>query len=93
MAKKDKTKQLLEQHPDLTHSEQMKVVSHVQREDDEWLVNTLMLEGLDVPFRFKRKKRYRSLQGALVNITYYPETEIVAGMEFEYMKIVRIRQS
>lgn len=93
MAKKDKTKQLLEQHPGLTHSEQMKVVSHVQREDDEWLVNTLMLEGLDVPFRFKRKKRYRSLQGALVNITYYPETEIVAGMEFEYMKIVRIRQS
>ncbi|GGD50008.1 hypothetical protein [Lacimicrobium alkaliphilum] len=93
MAKKDKTKQLLEQHPDLTHSEQMKVVSHVQREDDEWLMNTLMLEGHDVPFRFKRKKRYRSLQGAQVNITYYPETEIVAGMEFEYMKIVRIRQS
>ncbi|ALS99536.1 hypothetical protein [Lacimicrobium alkaliphilum] len=93
MAKKDKTKQLLEQHPDLTHSEQMKVISHVQREDDEWLVNTLMLEGHDVPFRFKRKKRYRSLQGALVNITYYPETEIVAGMEFEYMKIVRICQS
>lgn len=93
MAKKDKTKQLLEQHPDLTHSEQMKVVSHVQREDDEWLVNTLMLEGHDVPFRFKRKKRYRSLQGTQVNITYYPQTEIVAGMEFEYMKIVRIRQS
>lgn len=93
MAKKDKTAQLLEQHPDLTHSEQMKVLSHVQREDDEWLVNTLMLEGYDVPFRFKRKKRYRSLQGARVNITYYPETEIVAGMEFEYMKIVRIRQS
>lgn len=93
MARKDKTRQLLEQHPDLTHSEQMKVVSHVQREEDEWLVNTLMLEGHDVPFRFKRKKRYRSLQGALVNITYYPETEIVAGMEFEYMKIVRIRQS
>ncbi|WP_088329865.1 hypothetical protein [Lacimicrobium sp. SS2-24] len=93
MAKKDKTKQLLEQHPNLTHSEQMKVISHVQREDDDWLVNTLMLEGHDVPFRFKRKKRYRSLQGARVNITYYSETEIVAGMEFEYMKIVRIRQS
>ncbi|MBN7818364.1 hypothetical protein KJY73_01480 [Bowmanella sp. Y26] len=85
--------QMLERHPNLTHSVDMKVRSHVQREEDDWLVNTLMLEGLDVPFKFRRKKRYRSLQGALINITYYPDTELVAGMEFEYMKIVRIRQS
>lgn len=85
--------QMLERHPNLTHSVDMKVLSHVQREDGDWLVNTLMLDGVDVPFKFRRKKRYRSLQGALINITYYPDTELVAGMEFEYMKIVRIRQS
>ncbi|GGO68521.1 hypothetical protein [Bowmanella pacifica] len=84
--------QMLERHPNLTHSVDMKVLSHVQREDGDWLVNTLMLDGVDVPFKFRRKKRYRSLQGALINITYYPDTELVAGMEFEYMKIVRIRQ-
>ncbi|GAA0342175.1 hypothetical protein GCM10009092_03420 [Bowmanella denitrificans] len=94
MSKANKAvQQMLQRHPDLVHSQDMKVRSHVQREEDEWLVNTLMLEGQDVPFKFRRKKRYRSLQGARINITYYPDTEVVAGLEFEYMKIVRIRQS
>lgn len=84
-------KKLVETHQQLVHSEGVKVVSHVQREDDDWILHTLMLEGIDVPFKYKRKKRYRSLKGARVNLTYYPESETVAGMEFEYMKVVRIR--
>lgn len=52
-----------------------------------------MLEGCTVPFKYKRKKRYRSLQGAQVNLTYYPEVETVAGIDFEQMKVVRIRRS
>ncbi|MDF2178348.1 hypothetical protein P2G88_08800 [Aliiglaciecola sp. CAU 1673] len=88
-----KIKKLLEKHPNLVHSEQMKVASHVQREEDDWFVNTIMLEDVDVPFKFRRKKPYKSLKGALVNVTYYPQTEQVAGIDFEYMKVVRIRQS
>jgi len=82
---------LLTQHKQLTHSENLKVVSHVQREDGEWRLNTLMIEGYDVPFKFKRQKAYRSLKGARVNLTYYPISEEIAGIEFEYMKVVRIK--
>lgn len=84
---------LLSQHQQLTHSENLKVVSHVQREDGDWLLNTLMLEGCEVPFKFKRKKAYRSLKGARVNLTYYPVNEDIAGMQFESMKVVRIKVS
>ena len=87
------TKKLLEQHAGLTHSEDRKVRSHVQREDDDWIMHTLMLEGVDVPFKFRRKKRYKNLQGARVNLTYYPGVETVAGIEFEVMKVVRLRTS
>jgi hypothetical protein len=52
-----------------------------------------MLDGYDVPFKYRRKKKYRSLQGARVNLTYYPQIERVAGMDIEVMKVVRIRQS
>ncbi|REL36192.1 hypothetical protein [Thalassotalea euphylliae] len=83
--------QLLDQHNKLVHSESLKVISHVQREDDDWIVNTLMLDNIDVPFKYKRKKQYRSLQGQRVNITYYPSTETVAGFEMEVMNIVRIK--
>lgn len=82
---------LLTRHRKLTHSEGVKVVSHVQREEGEWLINTLMLEGVDVPFKYRRKKQYKNLTGARVNLTYYPHTEVVAGLEFEMMKVVRIR--
>jgi hypothetical protein len=73
----------------------VKVVSHVQREiaGGDWVLNTLMMQGYDVPFRYRRKKKYKSLQGAPVNITYYPQIEQLAGMDIEVMKIVRIRKS
>ena len=70
-----------------------RVVSHVQREKDGWVLNTVMLDGYDVPFKYSRKKLYRSLQGARVNLTYYPQLEQVAGLDVEIMKVVRIRQA
>ncbi|AWL11013.1 hypothetical protein HMF8227_00517 [Saliniradius amylolyticus] len=85
-------KKLLE-HPQLTHSENRRVISHVQREDGDWYLHTLMLEGVDTPFKFRRKKPYQSLQGARVNLTYYPDTESVAGLDFDIMKVVRLRRA
>jgi len=84
---------LLKNHPRLNQLDGVKVTSHVQRERGEWQVNTLMLEGYEVAFKYSRKKRYQNLEGASVNLTYYPDTETVAGMEFEYMKVVRLRRS
>lgn len=84
---------LLNKHASLNHLNMQKVRSHVQREQGPWLVNTIMLEGSDVPFRFKRKKAYRNLTGARVNLTYYATAEDVAGIEFEVMNVVRIRQA
>jgi hypothetical protein len=63
----------------------------VQREAGEWYINTLMIEGCDVPFRYRRKEPYRSLQGQRVNLTYYRGSESVAGMEMEVMKVVRVK--
>ncbi len=54
---------LLKKHQKLTQSDHMKVASHVQREADEWIVNTLMIEGHNIPFIYKRKRPYRSLTG------------------------------
>jgi hypothetical protein len=71
----------------------MKVASHVQRESNDWIINTLMLDNLDVPFKYKRKKLYQSLQGQRVNLTYYPEIETIAGFEIEVMSVVRIKIS
>ena len=82
---------LVKKHQQLTHSEMVKVVSHVQRDKDEWVLNTVMIEDCDVPFKYKRKRQYKSLTGSRVNMTYYPTTEIVAGMEFEIMNVVRIK--
>ncbi len=85
-------KKLVEKNRNLTHSELMKVISHVQREQGEWVLHTVMVEGCDVPFKFKRKGNYQSLKGARVNITYYAEQESVAGMPFDVMKVVRIKR-
>lgn len=82
---------LLKRRPGLVQSDRMKVASHVQREAGEWIINTLMIEGHQVPFTYKRQRRYRSLQGQQVNLTYYPATDSVAGIEFEVMRVVRIR--
>jgi hypothetical protein len=85
-------KKLVEKNQNLNHSDLLKVVSHTQREQGEWILHTLMIEGCEVPFKFKRKGKYLSLKGARVNITYYPEQETVAGMKFEVMKVVRIKR-
>ena len=85
--------QLLKQHRELTHTENAKVTSHVQRESGDWILNTIMIDGYYVPFKFKRKKRYQNIRGQRVNLTYYPDTEIIAGIEFEFMKVVRIKVS
>lgn len=86
-------KKLVEKHPSLTHSDMMKVTSHVQREAGEWIVNTLMVEGCDVPFRYKRKQLYKNLKGQRVNLTYYPINENIAGIQMEIMNVVRIKVS
>ena len=86
------SKKLVEKHNNLNHSELLKVVSHIQREQGEWILHTLMVEACDVPFKFKRKGNYQSLKGARVNITYYPEQQVVAGITFEVMKVVRIKR-
>ncbi|WP_114325299.1 hypothetical protein [Candidatus Colwellia aromaticivorans] len=82
---------LTKRHPKLIHTENIKVVSHVQRESYDWQLNTLMLDGVDVPFKYKRKKLYKNLKNSRVNITYYPDNEKVAGLDIEVMKIVRIK--
>ena len=86
-------KALTDKHRALTHTENCKVVSHVQREEGEWVRHTLMIEGVDVPFIFRRKQGYQSLKGARVNLTYYAQSEEVAGLKFETMKVVRIKRS
>ena len=86
-------KKLLARHADLTHSNMKKVVSHQQREAGGWFVNTIMIEDCDTPFRYKRRKRYRDLTGARVELTYYPTTETVAGIEMEVMNVVRLKRS
>lgn len=82
---------LLKKHSKLVHSEMQKVTSHVQRRDGDWIINTIMIEGCEVPFRFKRKQQYRSAQGARVNLTYYPDIETVGGLQMEVMNVVRIK--
>lgn len=82
---------LLTAHRQLLHSTMQKVVSHVQRETGEWIINTLMIEGCDTPFRYRRKRHYRSLQGQRVNLTYYRSSETLAGMTLEVMKVVRVK--
>lgn len=91
MAKQPDADKLLKKQAALIHSEQQKVASHQQREQGEWYINTLMLEGCDVPFRYKRKKLYKNLKGAVVNLTYYPTSESVAGFDMEVMNVVRVR--
>ena len=82
---------LIKTHEKLVHSEQLKVVSHVQRDTKDWILNTVMIEGCDVPFKYKRKKMYKNIKGQRVNLTYYPTIESVAGIDMEIMKVVRIK--
>ena len=91
--KRTPSERLLDKHTELVHSEMQQVISHVQRQNGEWFLNTVMLEGYDVPFKYKRKKQYRSLKGARVNLTYYPDAATVAGIPVEVMRVVRIVRS
>ena len=85
---------LLSKHEKLNHTENIKVISHVQREtDDEWIMNTLMLDNISAPFKYKRKKVYKSLKDQRVNVTYYLDKELIAGFEIEIMSVVRIKVS
>ncbi|KPJ93946.1 MAG: hypothetical protein AMJ53_06215 [Gammaproteobacteria bacterium SG8_11] len=88
---KSDPKKLLAKHQKLVHSEMLKVTSHVQRNAGDWIINTLMIEGCEVPFKFKRQRAYKNLKGARINLTYYPDIEVVAGIEFEVMNVVRIK--
>ena len=90
---KSDTDRLLKKHEPLNQLDMAKVTSHVQRQAGEWIINTLMLEGYEVPFKYRRKRKYKNLEGARVNLTYYPQTESVAGIDVEVMNIVRIRKS
>jgi hypothetical protein len=91
---KSPVKKLIEKHPGLTHSESVKVISHVQRKtEDEWFINTIMIDGYSVPFRYKRRKAYKNLSGQMVNLTYYPDEEFIGGIKFEMMRVVRIKVS
>ena len=82
---------LLKNHKKLIHSDMKKVISHVQREEGEWFINTLMIEGCDAPFKYKRKKKYKSLEGQKVNLTYYLDKETIAGIDIEVMRVVRVK--
>ncbi len=84
---------LIKKHQQLNHTDMAKVVSHVQRTVDDWILNTVMIEGCEVPFKYKRKQQYKNLKGQCVNLTYYPSKESIAGMEFEFMKVIRIKVS
>lgn len=87
------SKHLLEKHAELNHLEGKKVTSHVQREEEDWVRHTIMLADYEVPFVFRRKQQYQSLKGARVNLTYYRHIENVSGIEFETMKVVRIKRT
>ncbi len=91
--KNSEPEKLIKKHEKLVHSDMMKVMSHVQRDAGKWIVNTLMIEGCDVPFRYKRQVPYKNLKGQRVNLTYYPANETVAGMQIEIMNVVRIKVS
>jgi hypothetical protein len=84
-------KKLIKKHHELIHSDMQKVVSHVQRDTTDWIINTIIIEGYEVPFRFKRKQPYKNVEGRRVNLTYYPAKETVAGIEMEVMNVVRIK--
>ncbi len=91
--KNSEPEKLIKKHEKLVHSDMMKVTSHVQREAGKWIVNTLMVEGCDAPFRYKRQVKYKNLKGQRVNLTYYSTKELIAGIEMEIMNVVRIKVS
>lgn len=85
---------LLKKHTELIHSDNMKIVTHTQREKDGWFINSIMLENCEVPFKYKRKQRYKALtKGQRVNLTYYRSQEEISGLQFDMMNVIRIKIS
>ena len=82
---------MLQKHNQLVHCELMQVTSHVQRFNGECMLNTLMVDGYDCPFKYHRKYKYRNLKGKRVDLTYYPTIEVIAGFEVDIMKVVQIK--
>lgn len=89
---KSDSDKLVAKYSQLIHSDGLTVSSHTQREEGEWIQHSLMINGYNVPFKFKRKSKYKSLAGAKVNMTYYIDIVTIAGLEFETMKVVRIKR-
>jgi len=75
----------------LVHCELMQVTSHVQRFNGECMLNTLMMDGYDCPFKYRRKAKYRNLKGKQVDLSYYPTIEVIADFEVKIMKVVQIK--
>ena len=90
---KSNPEKMLKKHQSLIQSDGRKVVSHTQRMEGDWQLNTLMIEGVDTAFKYKRKENYKNLTGARVNLTYYRDTENIAGITFEVMRVVRVKIS
>jgi len=86
-------KKLLLENEKLVHTRKQKVESHVQRQAGNWIQNTVLIVGCDVPFKYKRQKMYKSLKGAQVDLIYYPEIEQIAGFDFEVMNVIKINRS
>ena len=57
---------LLKTHRKLTHSEHVRVISHVQRDTKEWVINTILIEDCGVPFKYKRKKCIKTLKASVL---------------------------
>lgn len=90
---KSSTETILQNDKNLVHCELMKVTSHTQRFNGESMLNTLMVDGYDCPFKYCRKYQFPNLKGKRVDLTYYPTVEIVAGFEVDIMKVVHISRS
>ncbi|MDX1451277.1 MAG: hypothetical protein R3183_01885 [Oleiphilaceae bacterium] len=86
-------KALHAKHPELLEAQNQKVLRHTQRREGEWVIHTLMIEGVDAPFQFRRPKELRPLEGCRVNLSYYIDSQKLAGEDFEVMKVVRVRRS
>ena len=84
---------MLNKHQQLTHSVEVKVTSHTQRDTGDWIQHTIMIENCNAPFKFNRTSSYKTLKNTKVNITYYPVIEKIAGFDIEVMKVLRIKRS
>jgi hypothetical protein len=82
---------MLQKHNQPVHCELMQVASHVQRFNGECILNTLIMDGYDCPFKYCRKYKYQNLKGKEVELSYYPTVEVIAGFEVEIMKVVQIK--